>query len=69
MIDSIQLNTSAMLLNVKIDINRQTPAQDANKRPEEVRKQTTVKNETVEPKRNEPCPCGSGKKYKHCCGA
>ena len=24
-----------------------------------------------EPKlgRNEPCPCGSGKKYKHCCGA
>ncbi len=20
------------------------------------------------PARNEPCPCGSGKKYKHCCG-
>ncbi len=20
------------------------------------------------PRRNEPCPCGSGKKYKHCCG-
>ncbi len=20
------------------------------------------------PKRNEPCPCGSGKKYKYCCG-
>ena len=19
--------------------------------------------------RNEPCPCGNGKKYKHCCGA
>jgi preprotein translocase subunit SecA len=19
--------------------------------------------------RNEPCPCGSGKKYKRCCGA
>jgi SEC-C motif-containing protein len=19
--------------------------------------------------RNEPCPCGSGKKYKNCCGA
>lgn len=18
-------------------------------------------------KRNDPCPCGSGKKYKHCC--
>ena len=25
----------------------------------------------AEPKisRNEPCPCGSGKKYKKCCGA
>jgi len=20
------------------------------------------------PKRNDPCPCGSGKKYKLCCG-
>jgi preprotein translocase subunit SecA len=20
------------------------------------------------PKRNDPCPCGSGKKYKNCCG-
>lgn len=25
---------------------------------------------SAEPKvgRNEPCPCGSGKKFKHCCG-
>jgi len=22
----------------------------------------------TEPNRNQPCPCGSGKKYKHCCG-
>lgn len=21
-----------------------------------------------EPGRNDPCPCGSGKKYKYCCG-
>ncbi|MBI3279156.1 MAG: SEC-C domain-containing protein, partial [Acidobacteria bacterium] len=21
------------------------------------------------PGRNDPCPCGSGKKYKKCCGA
>ena len=20
-------------------------------------------------RRNSPCPCGSGKKFKHCCGA
>jgi preprotein translocase subunit SecA len=24
--------------------------------------------ETKKPSRNEPCPCGSGKKYKNCCG-
>jgi preprotein translocase subunit SecA len=23
---------------------------------------------TKKPKRNDPCPCGSGKKYKNCCG-
>jgi len=23
----------------------------------------------VTPERNAPCPCGSGKKYKKCCGA
>ena len=27
---------------------------------------TIVKGKTVG--RNDPCPCGSGKKYKHCCG-
>ncbi len=25
--------------------------------------------QTVKVGRNEPCPCGSGKKYKKCCGA
>ncbi len=28
----------------------------------------TVRNDTPKVGRNEPCPCGSGKKYKHCCG-
>jgi preprotein translocase subunit SecA len=28
---------------------------------------TVVKGK--EPGRNDPCPCGSGKKYKKCCGA
>ena len=27
-----------------------------------------AKAETT-PGRNDPCPCGSGKKYKRCCGA
>lgn len=43
---------------------------------EEVRQEITKshkKSKTVvkekEPGRNNPCPCGSGKKYKKCCGA
>jgi preprotein translocase subunit SecA len=28
---------------------------------------TVVKDKKIG--RNDPCPCGSGKKYKHCCGA
>ena len=28
----------------------------------------TVKNEGPKVGRNDPCPCGSGKKYKQCCG-
>ncbi len=28
----------------------------------------TVKRETAKVGRNDPCPCGSGKKYKKCCG-
>ena len=30
---------------------------------------TTVKRSTAKVGRNAPCPCGSGKKYKKCCGA
>src|ERR1700752_100327 len=31
-------------------------------------KNPTVKYETPRPRRNDPCPCGSGKKYKKCHG-
>ncbi len=26
-----------------------------------------IKNDASGPSRNDPCPCGSGKKYKQCC--
>jgi SEC-C motif-containing protein len=29
----------------------------------------TVRHEKPKPGRNAPCPCGSGKKFKKCCGA
>jgi SEC-C motif-containing protein len=32
-------------------------------------KQETVRHQGPDVGRNDPCPCGSGKKYKKCCGA
>ena len=31
-------------------------------------KPATVKRDKPKIGRNDPCPCGSGKKYKYCCG-
>ena len=35
--------------------------------PEREHKQQTVRRDAPKVGRNDPCPCGSGKKYKHCC--
>jgi preprotein translocase subunit SecA len=42
-----------------------------NGRPQgaEPPRRQTVRRETPKVGRNQPCPCGSGKKYKKCCGA
>jgi preprotein translocase subunit SecA len=32
------------------------------------RKLEPIRNRAERVGRNDPCPCGSGKKYKHCCG-
>jgi preprotein translocase subunit SecA len=37
-----------------------------NVKPEE--KRQTITQGVKEVGRNDPCPCGSGKKYKKCCG-
>ena len=42
-----------------------------DKRKELYKKQKnsgTIHNENRKVGRNDPCPCGSGKKYKQCCG-
>ena len=36
--------------------------------PQEAEKPETFVREQPKVGRNEPCPCGSGKKYKHCHG-
>jgi len=37
-------------------------------RGEDTPASATIKRETAKVGRNDPCPCGSGKKYKRCCG-
>jgi preprotein translocase subunit SecA len=39
-----------------------------NEEYEEAPIQVTFRRETPKVGRNDPCPCGSGKKYKKCCG-
>ncbi len=46
--------------------HRRGPA--AAPKPSDDRKQETVRRDTPKVGRNDPCPCGSGKKYKNCCG-
>lgn len=50
----------------KVDLDNREQRAAANKDTRETRNEPIVN----EPKigRNDPCPCGSGKKYKNCCG-
>jgi preprotein translocase subunit SecA len=45
------------------------PNQGATAAGEEAARTKTVTRDQPKVGRNEPCPCGSGKKYKKCCGA
>lgn len=71
MIKHIQEDTVRYLFNITIE---QQPKErksvvdvDTLSSPSDLAdKSPVVKEKTVG--RNEPCPCGSGKKFKHCCG-
>lgn len=70
MIHSIQEETLHILFNIKID--REVPKREKVAEPLETnRGNDGVRKPIVKGKkvgRNDPCPCGSGKKYKKCCG-
>jgi preprotein translocase subunit SecA len=71
LLDTIQHDTARTIFHVKIRREEEkeisTPVSKAANRPNESRKQPVkVGGEKVG--RNDPCPCGSGKKYKKCCG-
>ncbi len=50
-------------------IGRSDAAQAADEKQGEGAKVKQIVRETPKVGRNDPCPCGSGKKYKKCCGA
>ena len=70
MIDAIQEDTVRMLYHVHVEqkIEREQVAKvtGTNKDDSSVKKPVQRKEDKVYP--NDPCPCGSGKKYKQCCG-
>ena len=69
MIESIKRDTVRYILTAvpKIKIQREQVA-----KPLDTGGDGSLKKQPVRAKkdvgRNDPCPCGSGKKYKHCCG-
>jgi uncharacterized protein YecA (UPF0149 family) len=44
---------------------KQLPTEEEPELPPPV---DTIRSEEPRTGRNDPCPCGSGKKYKKCCG-
>jgi len=69
MIRSIQEETISLLYRVKVEQNmpkREQVAQPVRATHGESVKKPVVRGEKIG--RNDPCPCGSGKKYKKCCG-
>ena len=68
MIEAIREDTVKMLMTVRVKAAPQreqvaVPVESSNDGSVSA---TVVKKNKVG--RNDPCPCGSGKKYKHCCG-
>ena len=51
----------------RMAFNRAEPAAERGNGQPRTRPETVVRA-TPKVGRNEPCPCGSGRKYKHCCG-
>ena len=66
-------NTSAAKEEYKDDTAAQSRGgkgsmPSAAPKAEKTGKQETIRRDTPKVGRNDPCPCGSGKKYKNCCG-
>ncbi len=71
MISAIQEETVRRLYSVRLKSNEEVKRERVASGITEGRGDGTVKKQPRRVQkvgRNDPCPCGSGKKYKHCCG-
>ena len=68
MLDTINREITKYLLNAEIkqNLERKEVVKPTGTNDSKDKVKTTRKVEKIG--RNEPCPCGSGKKYKQCCG-
>ncbi|NMA69622.1 MAG: preprotein translocase subunit SecA [Desulfitobacterium sp.] len=71
MISAIREDTIRFIMRVTPQVAEQKPEepQQVRTNKEEAQPAKPIKKEGRQVGRNEPCPCGSGKKYKRCCGA
>ena len=70
MTSAIEEDTVRLLLHVKIEqkVEREEVAKVTGTNKDDSVSKGPVKRETKKIQRNDPCPCGSGLKYKNCCG-
>ena len=67
---AIAKDTVRLLFNVRIEqkVEREQVAKVTGTNKDESAVHTPMKREEKKVYPNDPCPCGSGKKYKQCCG-
>ena len=70
MLDAIKRDTVRYVLFAmpRIRIEREQVAKPLDTGGDGSLKKRPASADKKEPGRNDPCPCGSGKKYKNCCG-
>ena len=70
MIESIREETIRLLFTIQVNPNSEAPKREQVMQPAEAGSDGPSEPRKVKDKvgRNDPCPCGSGKKYKKCCG-
>ena len=68
MVESIQTDTVFLLLKMELRKEPVRKSAPTNLQAANGGNVTVRKNAVKEIGRNDPCPCGSGKKYKNCCG-